>query len=224
LDEYRRHGISKMARHVEHMWALNPDLLYFLPREKSSFLPYTISCWTDLPLRPPRLGRPLRIAHAPTNREAKGSHLILAALEAIDSAHPGLIEIQLVENIPHAQALKILSEADLVVDQILVGWYGGVAVEAMKMAKPVIARIAAEDLHFIPQQMAEDVQQAIIQADPDTIYEVLLRCIGDGDFLRRRAAASLEYVNRWHDPAKVAAQVKEEYEAAVARGKVKEIA
>lgn len=224
LDEYRRHGISKMARHVEHMWALNPDLLYFLPREKSSFLPYTISGWPDLPLRPPRLGRPLRIAHAPTNREAKGSHLILASLEAIDSAHPGLIEIQLVENVPHEQALKILSEADLVVDQILVGWYGGVAVEAMKMAKPVIARIAAEDLHFIPQQMAEGVRQTIIQADPDTIYEVLLRCIGDRDLLRRRAAASLEYVNRWHDPAKVAAQVKEEYEAAVGRRKVKEVA
>jgi hypothetical protein len=35
---------------------------------------------------------------------------------------------------------------------------------------------------------------------------------------------SLEYVNRWHDPAKVAAQVKEEYEAAVARGKIKRVA
>jgi len=87
------------------------------------------------------------------------------------------------------------------------------------MANPVISRITAEDLHFIPQQMAEDVQQTIIQADPDTIYEVLLRCIGDGDFLRRRAAASLEYVHRWHDPLKVATQVKQTYEVAMARKK-----
>ena len=112
-----------------------------------------------------------------------------------------------------------MCEADLVIDQILVGWYGGVAVEAMKMAKPVIARIAAEDLHFIPQQMAEDVQQTIIQVDPDTIYEVLLRCVGDKDFLRHRAAASLEYVHRWHDPLKVATQVKQAYEVAMARKK-----
>ena len=219
LDDYRRHGISRMARYVEHMWALNPDLLYFLPQGKSSFLPYTISSWSDLPVRPPQLGQKLRIVHAPTNREAKGSDRILASLEAIDNAHPGVIEIQLVENVSHEQALKTLCEADLVIDQILVGWYGGVAVEAMKMAKPVIARITAEDLHFIPQQMAEDVQQTIIQADPDTIYEVLLRCIGDGDFLRRRAAASLEYVHRWHDPLKVATQVKQTYEVAMARKK-----
>ncbi len=219
LDDYRRHGISKMARYVEHIWALNPDLLYFLPPGKSSFIPYTISSWSDLPVRPPQLGQKLRIVHAPTNREAKGSDRILASLKAIDSAHPGVIEVQLVENVSHEQALKALCEADLVVDQILVGWYGGVAVEAMKMAKPVIARLAAEDLHFIPQQMAEDVQQTIIQADPDTIDEVLLRCMGDKDLLRRRAAASLEYVHRWHDPLKVATQVKQAYGVAMARKK-----
>lgn len=219
LDEYRRHGISKMARYVEHMWALNPDLLHFLPAGKSSFLPYTISSWDDLPLSPPQLGQPLKIIHAPTNREAKGSDFILTSLEMINEAHPGLIEIRLVENVSHDQALRILSEADLVVDQILVGWYGGVAVEAMKMGKPVIARIAAEDLHFLPRQMAEDLRETIIQADPGTISEVLFRCVRDGDLLRRRAAASLEYVNRWHDPLKVAAQVKKAYEAAMERRK-----
>jgi hypothetical protein len=217
LDEYKRHSIGRMARYVEHMWALNPDLLYFLPLGQSSFLPYTVSDWLDLPLHPPRLGRPLRIAHAPTNREAKGSGLILTALETIANAHPGLVEIQLVENAPHDQALKTLAEADLVIDQILVGWYGGVAVEAMKMGKPVIARIAAEDLHLIPKQMAQDVRQTIIQADPDTIYEALLRCTQDGDLLRARSSASLEYVHRWHDPVKVAAQVKEAYETALAQ-------
>jgi len=217
LDKYRRHGISQMARYVEHMWALNPDLLYFLPREKSSFLPYTISGWSDLPMRPPQLRQKLRIVHAPTNREAKGSDMILASLKSVDSAHPGVIEIQLVENVSREQALKALREADLVVDQILVGWYGGVAVEAMKMAKPVIARVATEDLQFIPRQMAEDIQQTIIQADPGTIHEVLLRCIGDRDFLRLRAAASLEYVHRWHDPVKVATQVKQAYEVGMVR-------
>ncbi|MDH7499784.1 MAG: hypothetical protein QHH30_05290 [candidate division NC10 bacterium] len=222
LDEYRRHGILRMARHVEHMWALNPDLLDFLPPEKSSFLPYTISGWTDLPLRPPRLGRPLRIAHAPTNREAKGSDLILNSLKRIDHGHPGRVEILWVEEVVHEEALKRLLNADLVVDQILIGWYGGVAVEAMKMGKPVIARIALQDLDCLPPQMARDLQEAIIPADPDTIHEVLSRCIQDGDFLRARGSASFEYVNRWHDPVKVAAQVKEKYEAAMAQEKGQE--
>ena len=31
------------------------------------------------------------------------------------------------------------AQADLVVDQVLIGWYGALAVETMAMGKPVIA-------------------------------------------------------------------------------------
>ena len=41
-DRMRRKSIDKMAKYVRHMWAVNPDLLHFLPKEKSSkFLPPT---------------------------------------------------------------------------------------------------------------------------------------------------------------------------------------
>jgi len=213
LDEYRRQSIIKMARYVAHMWALNPDLLYFLPKEKSSFLPYTVSSWSDLEICPPKFRQKLKIVHAPTNRDAKGSDFILAAFEKIKKTHPDLVEIQLVENVSYERALKIYRGADLIIDQILIGWYGAVAVETMKMGKPVIARIAKEDLHFIPEQMAKDVLDTIILADPDTIHEVLLRCIEDRGFLKRRVEASLEYVHKWHDPKYVASLTKEEYES-----------
>lgn len=41
-DKERQRCIKKMSHYVKHMWALNPDLLYFLPKNKSSFLPYTV--------------------------------------------------------------------------------------------------------------------------------------------------------------------------------------
>ncbi|HAW77567.1 MAG TPA: hypothetical protein DCW74_17770, partial [Alteromonas australica] len=37
LDKWRRRSIEKADRHAFHIFALNPDLLYFLPAEKSSF-------------------------------------------------------------------------------------------------------------------------------------------------------------------------------------------
>jgi len=103
---------------------------------------------------------------------------------------------------------------DLVIDQIVIGWYGALAVEVMKMGKPVVARIAIEDLRFIPNAMASDVQEAIINADPDSIYDVLVRCIEDRAFLRQQSKAGLEYVHQWHDPKYVAGLTKERYEAA----------
>ncbi len=214
LDEYRRQGVKRMERYARYMWALTPDLLYFLPQEKSSFLPCTISSWDEVKPHLPKLKRKLKIVHAPTNREAKGSDFILAAFDKIKQIYPDLVEIQLVENIPHEQALKIYREADLIIDQILIGWYGAFAVEAMKMGKPVIARIAQEDLHFIPELMAKDVLETVINADPNSIYEVLLRCIEDRNFLKVHSEASLAYVHKWHHPFYVASLTKEKYEAA----------
>jgi glycosyltransferase involved in cell wall biosynthesis len=213
LDYYRRKGIEKMERYVSHIWALNPDLLYFLPKDKSSFLPYSIS-FDGLDLALPKLNRKLKIVHAPTNREAKGSDYILAALNKLQKKYSEFIEVHLVENIPHAKAIKIYRDADLIIDQILIGWYGGFAVEAMKMGKPVIARIAKEDLHFLPKAMAKDVLETVINAEPDTIYEVLLNCIENRKILKQHSELSLEYVNKWHNPKYVASLTKAKYESA----------
>ncbi|BBD62236.1 hypothetical protein NIES2109_50750 [Nostoc sp. HK-01] len=213
LDNYRREGLKKIEPYVKHIWALNPDLLYFLPSDKSSFLPYSLS-FAGIELFPPKLNnKKLRIVHAPTNREAKGSADILAALERLQQTHAEYIEVCLVENIPHAQAIKIYQQADLIIDQILIGWYGGFAVEAMQMGKPVIARIAKEDLHFLPKKMASDVLETIIHTEPNNIYEVIQQCIEDRKKLHHHAAAALEYVNKWHDPKYVATITKAKYES-----------
>jgi len=211
-DIKRRRAINKMARYVNHIWALNPDLLYYLPANKSSFLPYSLSL-KEIRYTPSKFDKKLKILHAPTNRSAKGSEIILSALAKIKAKYKNQIEVIIVENVPHKQALQLYHTADLVIDQILIGWYGGFAVEMMAMGKPVIARIAKEDLHFIPPQMAADVQEAIINADPENIYDVLERCVEDKQFLMEKVQIAQEYVRKWHDPLYVARLTKEKYES-----------
>ncbi|MFQ5450097.1 MAG: glycosyltransferase [Nitrospinaceae bacterium] len=213
-DRLRQKGIAKMARHVEHIWALNPDLLRFLPPGKSSFLPYTIAEWANLPHRPTDADKKtLKIVHAPTDRAAKGTGFIVEALEKLAAKYPGAVEVRMAENLGHRRLLEVLGEADLVVDQILIGWYGALAVEAMKMGKPVIARIARDDLQFLPPAMAGQVLEGVIDADPATLFDVLARCLEDRAFLRRKSLAGRDYVHHWHDPATVARITAERYEA-----------
>ena len=59
-------------------------------------------------------------------------------------------ELELVEAKPFWEALQIYGSGDIIVDQLLAGWYGGFAVEAMALGKPVIAYLRAEDLTLIP--------------------------------------------------------------------------
>jgi hypothetical protein len=211
-DAYKRHAISKMARHVKHMWALNPDLLHFLPQEKSSFCPYAVELDNIRPGFSDYSKKTLHVVHAPTNRACKGSDMILNALESVKRKHPGLLEIHLVENLEHKRAMEVYRKADLVIDQVLVGWYGAFAVEVMGMGKPVICRIEEEDLRFIPEDMRAHLKEAMISSDPSSLEKVITRCLQDRSYLKERAQACLEYARKWHRPKHVAMLTKEKYE------------
>ena len=103
---------------------------------------------------------------------------------------------------------------DVVVDQLFAGWYGGLAVEAMALGKPVIAYLREEDLHFIPTAMREDLP--IIRSEPDVIYQTL-----EGVLTMPRlelldlAKRSRAYVEKWHDPVEIAKRIKYDMEIAL---------
>jgi len=213
LDKIREKNIKKFDRYADAIFALNPDLFYFLP-ERTRFLPYTIASWDILSPVPEReIGIPLTIVHAPTNRGAKGTEIILKTLKELQFRYRNDIEVKLVENRPYSEALNIYASADLIIDQILIGWYGGLAVEAMKMGIPVMAYINEEDLQFIPSKMAEDCLKTIINVTPKTIYDSIESIIQDPVILKAKRQQSLKYVNRWHDPVSVARITKEVYES-----------
>ncbi|MDL2279090.1 hypothetical protein LJC15_00300 [Desulfovibrio sp. OttesenSCG-928-G11] len=211
-DAIRAKAIDRMDAFANVIFALNPDLLYFLP-ERAVFLPYTIAGWDELiPAQSYEPSFPLRIVHAPTNRAAKGSDAVFAAVEILKKEQGDKIEFVLVENKTHKQALKIYAGADLVIDQLRLGWYGGLAVEVMKLGKPVVAYIREEDLHFLPSDMARDVLESFINATEETLLDTLRTLVENPEILRQKSRAALEYVHRRHDPVLVARQVTAAYE------------
>lgn len=213
LDKQRRSGITKMAHYAQHIWAVNPDLLNFLPPAKSSFLPYAIAVGT-LPARWPRQDGLLRIAHAPTNRAAKGSAHVVEACEALMKRYPGQCVLDLIENLPREQALARVHGCDVLVDQLLIGWYGGVAVEAMLLGKAVIVRIEERDLHHVPTAMRAQLEGAVLQSDPDRLYQTLEQCLLNRQHLIQTAQLGHAYAQQWHDPQAVARVTSSAYQAA----------
>jgi len=210
-DKMKEKRIQKVSRYAHHVFAVNPDLLHFLPKSLSSFLPYCVARWDEIPALPYQVGREITIVHSPTDRVAKGTPYILAALENLKRKYP--IRIVLVEKKSHTEALEIYQQADLVIDQVLVGWYGSVAVEAMKMGKPVAVFIREEDLSFLPEQMARDLREAVIQIDPLSIETVLEEVLQNPRLLRLKSEAGQAYVHRWHDPVYVGSLTKSVYES-----------
>ena len=108
----------------------------------------------------------------------------------------------LIENMPHNDAMKLYQKADLLIDQLLAGWYGGLSVELMAMGKPVFCYIRESDLKFIPEEMQDDMP--IINISKETLYSVLKYYLTSGrDELRALGIKSRKYVEQWHDPIKI---------------------
>lgn len=206
-DLERRKAIEKAARHTDHMFAVNPDLLHFLPPEKASFLPYAICGFDDLTKResPMFVNDTAHIVHAPTQREVKGSRYILRALDELRDEFGDRLRVTLVEDMNRTDALSVIGTADLLIDQVLVGWYGGVAVEAMKMGVPVACYINKKDLGFVPPEMAAEIP--FLGITPFDIKDRVRDFLNNRDQAEEMSRRGLEYVIRWHDSATVAKRV-----------------
>jgi glycosyltransferase involved in cell wall biosynthesis len=213
-DQNKRRRIARFARYADGMYALNPDLLRVLPA-RARFVPYAnvdLAGWQRQ--APPSAGRPPVVLHVPTNREVKGTRFLVDAVSRLQAEGVEL-EFRLVEGVTRDEAKRLYESADLVVDQLLVGWYGGLAVEAMALDVPVVAYIREGDLELVPEQMRAEIP--VISAEPATIYDVLKELVttrrGELAEIGRRGG---EYVRRWHDPLRIASGLAADYENAVA--------
>lgn len=209
-DELKRKMISKMMGYADFVYALNPDLLQVLPG--AEFLPYAhlnLSEWAPCDRKIRVKDSPI-VVHAPSNRQAKGTRYVLDAVDKL--INEGVdFQFKLVEGLTNTEAKILYREADVLVDQLLAGWYGGLAVELMALGKPVICYIRDEDLINIPQKMKQDLP--IIQATPDSIYKVLKHYLTTGrKDLLDIGVKSRKFVETWHDSVKVARQTKKKYE------------
>jgi hypothetical protein len=211
LNKIKVNRIKKIDQYVDHIFTVNPDLFRFLPA-RTKFLPYTISSWDEISFQDEVIkNKKLRIIHAPSNREIKGTAYIIEALNKLQK-HYRNIEVIFVENVPNKEALALYKTADLIIDQLLIGWYGGVAIEVMKMGKPVMVFIRKSDLQYIPPEMAESCLETFLIANPTNIYEKLCLIAENPQLLQRHSELSLDYVHQWHDPLKVAKYLTNFYE------------
>ncbi|WP_238900095.1 glycosyltransferase [Clostridium sp. YIM B02500] len=146
----------------------------------------------------------LKIVHAPTSPEFKGTKYILKAIEELKEKYD--FDFELVQGTSHEQATKIYEKADLIIDQILAGSYGLFAVESMAMGKPVICWIS----DFMREEYPKELP--IISANPDTIKEKIEYAINNKDMLKEIGIKGRMYAEKYHDINKISRNMIKIYE------------
>jgi hypothetical protein len=154
----------------------------------------------------------LRIAHAPSKRAVKGTEAVLAAVESLrDKRVP--VELDLIEGVPNAEARLRYAAADVVVDQLRIGWYGMFAIESMALGKPVVVHL--DEQAAAETEEASGLELPLVRADESSLEEVLAGLVEARAELPALGLRSREYVERVHAHTAVARRVLEIYERVI---------
>ncbi len=151
----------------------------------------------------PENRKPL-IVHGSTAPFAKGTAAVLRAIEQLKPRYD--FEFKLIKGMTRAQALQLVQQADIVLDQFTWGDRGLAAVEAMAFGKPVVCYLKPSLVAAYPPE------NPIVNATQETLPDVLAALIEDGPRRRELGQRGRAYVEKHHDARKVAAQLLEIYE------------
>ncbi|MEJ5200154.1 MAG: hypothetical protein WHX53_14645, partial [Anaerolineae bacterium] len=139
------------------------------------------------------------LVHSPSAPIAKGTPTVLAAVEQLKAQYD--FDFRLIQNMPRPQALRVVSEADIYLDQFVLGGYGLAALEAMAFAKPVVLYVKPSLLAHYPADLP------VINATQDNLAEALAPLLADGALRHEVGLRSRAYVERHHDAIAAARQL-----------------
>ena len=134
-------------------------------------------------------------------KNVKGSPYIYAAIEKLRSE--GIdVEYIYVNNVEAVNMKFIQLQADIVIDQLIYGWWGSTSIECMALGKPVICYLNKDLKCEFFKAFPEYTSLPIFEADKETIYLSLKKLVLDPK-LRLHIGKQSRYFSEKHFNAKI---------------------
>ena len=143
------------------------------------------------------------LVHAPTNKGVKGTAYIEAAIENLKNKGIKL-EYRRIEKVPNKKAQEIYKKADIIIDQLMIGTYGSLAVEAMYYGKPVICNVCDDVRNMLDNC-------PVYNANVENIEEKIFELVTNKDLRVELGLKGREYVSKYHNKNIVCDQMCEIY-------------
>ena len=191
------YGLKADARVVGSYAALR-----FIPYD-AEVLPPGIDLSSYDPVAPVERER-VRIVHAPSNTEKKGTEHVIAACKELP------VDLDVVHGVRNEEALERYKQADIVVDQLLRDWHGVFTIEGMALGKPVVTSLDEDAVRQTEEALG--VKVPIVRATKDDLVEKLRPLVDSFDERRRLGKLGRAYVEEVHDIERMTDRLLDLYE------------
>lgn len=207
-DKLKKIRLKMINRYADIIYAVNPDLLINL-RPDAKFRP--ISKLNNLNKTHEKKLESLdkiRIVHIPSDRNIKGTKYICEVFEVLARNYSNF-NFTIYENLNNSDVINIIKSADLLVDQIIIGWYGGISLEAINLGVPVVCYLNNNDFRFISDEFILDLP--FINVKISTLYDVIASLLDNPTKINKFIDKGLVFLNKWHDNETIASNVIKDY-------------
>jgi hypothetical protein len=212
-DEEIRRRLEILSRHIPYAIVQDYEVYpYVAPfYEKVFTLPLALDVAAVRPRYPDERRKVPLLIHAPTNPLFKGTEFIETAIRRL-RGEGVRFHYRRIEKMDNREALRLYRMADVIIDQILCGSYGMLAVESMSLGKPVVGFVREDLLPLFPEE------PPIVNANPDTICDVLRELIAEPRLRREKGLEGRRYVEKHHDLDTVSGQLLDIYKEIRGKG------
>lgn len=134
---------------------------------------------------------PIKLIHTPSAKGAKGTKFVRKAVDNLKSRYN--IEYIEIHNKEHSEAVNAIMQADILLDQFVLGSYGIACCEALAMGKPVLCYLMDPIVNLLPRDCP------IINANPNNLQAVLENIIINPKTIYEIGVKSRQYAEKYHD-------------------------
>lgn len=171
------------------------DHLKLHPKIHHIFFPFDVQKFKPLPYRDDEI---LRIGHAPTNRAAKGSDVIIPVIKELEQNYP--VKLILIENLSYQEALKLKAKCHIFIDQIGDLGYGINSLESLAMGIPTCSCLA-------PGFDEQYPDHPFIVIDEQNLRSRLISLIQNKELRIKKTKEGREWVKKYNDPIQIVQRI-----------------
>jgi len=204
LEAMAARNAALVAETEVPVFVSTPDLLQWVPT--ATWCPVVVDSaqWRAAAAKAAArrvLGGPPVVAHAPSRKWLKGTDLIEPMLRRLDEE--GVIEYRQIVDVPHASMPDFYANADIVLDQFVLGIYGVAACEAMASGRLVMSHVVDAARAQVLDRTG--LELPIHEATIESLETELRRAAAEPEAFEGPRMAGPEFVDAVHDGRRSAA-------------------
>ena len=141
--------------------------------------------------------RSLKIVHAPNHRNLKGTNFMITEIEKLRSKGFS-IDFKVLEGLDNKKVLEEISNADIVIDQLIIGWYAVFSIEGMAHSKCTMCYLDEELLNFYMYKKLLSSPPPIVNINLQNFSNQIIKYYKNPKLILMNGKKCRQFVEKYH--------------------------